>query len=141
MKLTSLLLFENDTTFFYDISNNKFKLLDFIEQNITEAVERDRNLVLSGLMKPREFQVKYSKALGINSDSDEELLDEYCINGVPLSVIAERGVITRNTVNDLQSQVLKSGEEFERKRRNLLQAKDLASKGRLSNIRETIFGH
>ena len=140
-EINRLLLFENDTTFFYDISNQKFKLLDFIEQNITEAVNRDKDLVLSGLMTAREFQVKYSKALGISSDSDEELLDEYCIRGVPLSVIAERGVIQRNTVESLSNQVIKSGEEFERKRKNLLQAKDIASKGRLYNIRKTIFGN
>ena len=135
-ELNRLLLFENDTTFIHDISGQKLKLLDYIEQNITENVKRDQELVLNGLMKAREFQVKYSKALGISSDEDEPLLDEYCIRGVPLSVIAERGGIREYNLQSLQEQVVKSGEEIERKRRNLLQAKNLASKGLLHNIRK-----
>ena len=59
-EITRLLLFENKSTFEHDISNLRFKLLDYIEQNITEAVQRDADLVLKGLMKAREFQAKYS---------------------------------------------------------------------------------
>ncbi|WP_323736267.1 hypothetical protein PXD04_10350 [Methanosphaera sp. ISO3-F5] len=139
--LSKLLLFENKTTFKHDISNVRFKLLDFIEQNITENVSRDADLVLKGLMKPREFQNKYSKALGITSDSEEPLLDEYCLNGVPLGVVAEKGAITELNVNALSNQVLKEGRAFERKQENILQAKKYASKGRLSVIKEAILGH
>lgn len=136
--LNKLLLFENDTTFQHDISNQKFKLLDYIEQNITENVKRDEELVLNGLMKAREFQVKYSKALGISSDSEEPLLDEYCIRGVPLSVLAEKGNITRFDISSLNQQAIKSGEEFERKHRNLLRAKSNVDKGRLAFIKKAI---
>ena len=116
----------------------KFKLLDYIEQNITENVKRDSELVLKGLMTAREFQTKYSKALGISADSEEPLLDEYCINGVPLSVIAEKGIVTDNDLNRLQQQVTKAGVDFERKRRNILQAKKFAGKGRFSVIKEAL---
>jgi len=137
-KLNKLLLFENDTSFENDISNGRFKLLDFIEQNITESVLRDAQLVKDGLMTGREFQNKYSKALGISSDSDEDLLDMYCINGVPLHVIAEKGIITDNDLNRLERQVVKAGADFERKQKNILQAKKYANKGPLSVIKEAI---
>lgn len=136
--ITRLLLFENDTTFKHDISTLRYKLLDFIEQNITEAVERDAKLVQQGLMKRREFLSKYSKALNISADDDNELLDEYCINGVPLTVIAEKGIITNADLNVLQQQVTKAGVDFERKHRNILQAKKLADKGRFSVIKKAI---
>lgn len=134
-EITRLILFENYSTFTNDISNLKFKLLDFIEQNITENVTRDADLVLKGLMKAREFQAKYSKALGISSDSEEELLDEYCINGVPLGVLAERA---DTNVNRLEQNVVKAGVEFERRQRNILRSKNKANKGRLSVIKEAI---
>lgn len=137
-EITRLLLFENKSTFSNDVSNLKFKLLDYIEQNITENVQRDSELVLKGLMTAREFQTKYSKALGISADNEEPLLDEYCINGVPLSVIAEKGIITDNDLNRLQQQVTKAGVDFERKRRNIQKAKNIASKGRFSVIKEAI---
>lgn len=140
-EITRLLLFENNTTFTHDISNLRFKLLDYIEQNITENVQRDADLVLKGLMKAREFQIKYSKSLQISSESDEELLDMYCINGVPLEVIAERGNITNIQLDNLQNNVTKAGVNLERKIRNISQAKKHASKGRLSAIREAITGH
>ena len=138
--ITKLLLFENKSTFIYDISTLRFKLLDYIEQNITEYVERDAKLVQQGLMTRREFQVKYSKALGISSDADEPLLDEYCINGVPLSVIAERGIVSHTDVNNLQDQVLKAGADFDRKLKNIQAAKSNASKGPFSVIKEAIRG-
>lgn len=134
--INKLLLFENKSTFTQDISNVRFKLLDFIEQNITENVSRDADLVLKGLMKAREFQNKYSKALGISSDSEEELLDEYCINGVPLSVIAERN--DSDEVSLLERQVVKEAANVGRKRRNLLQAQKYANKGLLSNIYKAV---
>lgn len=136
--LTRLLLFENGSTFIHDISSLKFKLLDYIEQNITENVERDAKLVQQGLMTAREFQTKYSKALGISADGEDELLDMYCINGVPRSVIAERGIITDNDLNRLQQQVTKAGVQFERKQKNILQAKKSANKGPLSIIKKAI---
>lgn len=137
-KINKLLLFENGTTFINDISNMRFKLLDFIEQNITEQVLRDKELVLSGLMTAREFQNKYSKALGITSDDEEPLLDEYCIQGVPLAAIAGKGVITDDDLNLLEDQVVKAGVDFERKYRNILQAKSNANKGPFSVIKEAI---
>ena len=137
-EITRLLLFENKSTFTHDISKLKFKLLDFIEQNITEGVERDAKLVQQGLMKRREFLSKYSKALNISADDENTLLDEYCINGIPLNVIAERGIVTNNDINNLQQQVTKAGVEFERRRRNILQAKNNANKGRFSLIKEAI---
>lgn len=136
--ITKLLLFENKTTFQHDISTLKFKLLDYIEQNITENVERDAKLVQQGLMTAREFQTKYSKSLGISADCEDELLDMYCINGVPRSVIAERGIITDTDLNRLQQQVTKAGVQFERKTRNILQAKKSANKGPLSVIKKAI---
>lgn len=137
-EINKLLLFENDTSFKYDISNQKFKLLDYIEQNITESVNRDKDLVLNGLMTAREFQVKYSKALGINSENEEPLLDEYCIRGVPIRVLAEKGSINENDLNNINKQVIKAGGLIERKRRNLLQAKKYADKGFIDNIKKKI---
>lgn len=140
-EITRLLLFENKTTFTNDISNLRFKLLDFIEQNITENVNRDMQLVEHGLMKRREFQSKYSKALNITSDDEEPFLDVYCINGVPLSVIAEQGLERLEDVNLelLQEQVMKAGASFERrKHRNTQKAQSLADKGFVSNLKEKI---
>ena len=136
-EITRLLLFENNSTFEHDISNLRFKLLDYIEQNITEAVQRDADLVLKGLMKAREFQAKYSKALGISSDSEEPLLDEYCIQGVPITSIAGA---SDEELDLLQERVVKAGVDFERKRRNIHAAKKRAGKGRLSVIKEAIRG-
>lgn len=136
-EINHMLLLENESTFVNDISNVKFKLLDFIEQNITESVQRDADLVLKGLMKAREFQNKYSKALGISSDDEEELLDTYCINGVPITVLAEKG---NSNIRILEQQVLKAGAEIDRKQRNFLQAQKRADKGLLFNIKKTITG-
>ena len=136
--LNRLLLFENESTFKNDISNIKFKLLDYIEQNITENVQRDSELVLKGLMKAREFQSKYSKSLGISSDSDNPLLDMYCINGVPLQLVNRQEELEVANLEQLENQVLKAGADFERKQRNILEAKKYASKGLLSNIKKTI---
>ena len=141
-EITRLLIFENDTTFTHDISNLRFKLLDYIEQNITENVTRDMQLVEHGLMKRREFQSKYSKSLNITSDDEEPLLDVYCINGVPLSVIAEQGLheLEDARLEELNEQVMKAGVDFERRRRNIKEAKGLANKRFLSTVKERIRG-
>ena len=139
-EITRLLLFENESTFNSDISNLRFKLLDYIEQNITENVTRDMQLVEHGLMKRREFQSKYSKSLNITSDDEEPLLDEYCIQGVPLRVIAEQGLhqLEEDDLEQLNTQVMKAGVDFERKRRNIQKAKSIAVKGLLPAIKEKI---
>jgi len=137
-EITRLLMFENDTTFTNDISNLRFKLLDYIEQNITESVKRDAELVQMGLMTRREFQSKYSKSLNISSEADNELLDVYCINGVPLEVIAEKGVLSDNDLDTLQQQVLKAGADFERKRRNIQAIKSITTKRLLPTIKKKI---